>query len=118
MSSYVYERRGKIKAHSRIHTTINLPDQQHNGFFNRYRVGAIKTASKIFRNPGMASPFETYEKSANSRQTESLFHTYSQFSNVPNIPVKPSEDERQTESKLQDILDRVCKSAIYPSSIY
>ncbi|CAG8953222.1 hypothetical protein HYFRA_00003423 [Hymenoscyphus fraxineus] len=39
-------------------------------------------------------------------QTESLFHTYSQFSNVPNIPAKPTEDERQTESKLQDILER------------
>ncbi|RDW75047.1 golgi SNAP receptor complex member 1 [Coleophoma cylindrospora] len=39
-------------------------------------------------------------------QTESLFHTYSQYAAVPNIPPKPSEDERQTESKIQDILEK------------
>jgi len=39
-------------------------------------------------------------------QTETLFHTYSQFASVPNIPPKPPEDERQTESKLQEILDK------------
>ncbi|KAG9235642.1 hypothetical protein BJ875DRAFT_458585 [Amylocarpus encephaloides] len=39
-------------------------------------------------------------------QTETLFHTYSQFAAVPNIPAKPTEDERQTESKLQDILEK------------
>jgi hypothetical protein len=40
-------------------------------------------------------------------QTDTLFHTYSQFGSVPNIPPKPSEDERQTESKLQEILEKV-----------
>jgi hypothetical protein len=40
-------------------------------------------------------------------QTDTLFHTYSQFAAVPNIPPKPSEDERQTESKLQEILEKV-----------
>jgi len=39
-------------------------------------------------------------------QTETLFHTYSQFGAVPNIPAKPSEDERQTEIKLQEILEK------------
>ncbi|KAF4637438.1 hypothetical protein G7Y89_g633 [Cudoniella acicularis] len=39
-------------------------------------------------------------------QTETLFHTYSQFASVPNLPAKPSEDERQTEAKLQDILEK------------
>ncbi|KAH8599039.1 hypothetical protein B0O99DRAFT_614822 [Bisporella sp. PMI_857] len=39
-------------------------------------------------------------------QTETLFHTYSQFAAVPNIPPKASEDEKQTESKLQDILEK------------
>jgi len=39
-------------------------------------------------------------------QTETLFHTYSQFAAVPNIPPKPSEDERQTESKIQEILEK------------
>ncbi|KAH8809768.1 hypothetical protein F5882DRAFT_390623 [Hyaloscypha sp. PMI_1271] len=39
-------------------------------------------------------------------QTETLFHTYSQFASVPNIPAKSSEDERSTESKLQDLLEK------------
>jgi Golgi SNAP receptor complex protein 1 len=39
-------------------------------------------------------------------QTETLFHTYSQFASVSNIPTKPTEDERQTESKIQDLLEK------------
>jgi len=39
-------------------------------------------------------------------QTETLFHTYSQFASAANIPPKPSEDERQTESKIQEILEK------------
>jgi hypothetical protein len=42
-----------------------------------------------------------------TRQTETLFHTYSQFASVSNIPAKPTEDERQTESKTQDVLEKV-----------
>jgi golgi SNAP receptor complex member 1 len=40
-------------------------------------------------------------------QTESLFHTYSQFASTPNLPPKPSEDEQRTEGQIQDLLDRV-----------
>ncbi|KAG9246320.1 hypothetical protein BJ878DRAFT_295595 [Calycina marina] len=39
-------------------------------------------------------------------QTENLFHTYSQFGAVPNIPPKPSDDETQTEVNLEEILDK------------
>ncbi|QSZ28956.1 hypothetical protein DSL72_003463 [Monilinia vaccinii-corymbosi] len=39
-------------------------------------------------------------------QTETLFHSYSQFSAISNIPPKPSEDERSTEMKLQEILEK------------
>jgi len=39
-------------------------------------------------------------------QTETLFHTYSQFSTQSNIPPKPTEEERNTEAKLQELLDR------------
>lgn len=39
-------------------------------------------------------------------QTETLFHTYSQFSTAANIPPKPTEEERSTETKLQEILDK------------
>jgi Golgi SNAP receptor complex protein 1 len=40
-------------------------------------------------------------------QTESLFHTYSQFSTAPNIPQKPTEEERTTEARLEDLLAKV-----------
>ncbi|OTB08850.1 hypothetical protein M426DRAFT_316877 [Hypoxylon sp. CI-4A] len=39
-------------------------------------------------------------------QTETLFHTYSQFSTVSSIPAKPSKEERETEQKLEEILDK------------
>ncbi|KAL7629348.1 protein transport protein gos1 [Parahypoxylon ruwenzoriense] len=39
-------------------------------------------------------------------QTETLFHTYSQFSTVSNIPAKPTKEERETEAKLEEILDK------------
>jgi len=39
-------------------------------------------------------------------QTETLFHTYSQFASVPHVPPKPTEDEMQTESKIQELLEK------------
>lgn len=54
------------------------------------------------RPPGEGVPPET-----NRRQTQSLFHTYSQFANASNIPPKPSEEERDTESKIEDLLEKV-----------
>jgi len=39
-------------------------------------------------------------------QTESLFHTYSQFASTPNLPPKPSEDEQRAEAQIQDLLDK------------
>ncbi|KAK3176326.1 hypothetical protein OEA41_007649 [Lepraria neglecta] len=39
-------------------------------------------------------------------QTEGYFHKYSQFSTVPKIPPKPTEDELQTEATIQDVLER------------
>ncbi|KAI1345133.1 V-snare-domain-containing protein [Xylariaceae sp. FL0016] len=39
-------------------------------------------------------------------QTETLFHTYSQFATVSSIPQKPSHEERETESKLEELLDK------------
>ncbi|KZZ98797.1 Golgi SNAP receptor complex, subunit 1 [Moelleriella libera RCEF 2490] len=39
-------------------------------------------------------------------QTENLFHTYSQFSSAPNIPPKPTEDERNTEAKITELLEK------------
>ncbi|KAF2093083.1 V-snare-domain-containing protein [Rhizodiscina lignyota] len=39
-------------------------------------------------------------------QTETLFHTYSQYASATNIPPKPTEDEGRTESQLEDILEQ------------
>ncbi|GAO14417.1 uncharacterized protein UV8b_02625 [Ustilaginoidea virens] len=39
-------------------------------------------------------------------QTESLFHTYSQFSAAANIPPKPTEEERTTEQKIEELLEK------------
>lgn len=40
-------------------------------------------------------------------QTENLFHTYSQFSTATNIPAKPTDEERETEQKLEELLEKV-----------
>lgn len=40
-------------------------------------------------------------------KTESLFHTYSQYASVTSIEPTPSEDEQQTEDKLNEILEKV-----------
>ncbi|CZR34939.1 uncharacterized protein FPRO_00940 [Fusarium proliferatum ET1] len=39
-------------------------------------------------------------------QTETLFHTYSQFSTASNVPPKPTEEERETERKLEELLEK------------
>ncbi|KAH8179847.1 vesicle transport v-snare protein [Sarocladium implicatum] len=39
-------------------------------------------------------------------QTESLFHTYSQFATATKIPPKPTDEERDTEKKLQELLEK------------
>ncbi|KAH8737044.1 putative vesicle transport v-SNARE protein Gos1 [Ilyonectria robusta] len=39
-------------------------------------------------------------------QTENLFHTYSQFSTATNIPAKPTDEERETEQKLEELLEK------------
>lgn len=40
-------------------------------------------------------------------KTESLFHTYSQFANASSIPPKPSQEERDTEAKIEELLEKV-----------
>ncbi|KAK4449459.1 hypothetical protein QBC34DRAFT_405008 [Podospora aff. communis PSN243] len=39
-------------------------------------------------------------------QTETLLHTYSQFSAQVHIPAKPTDEEKTTESKLQELLEK------------
>lgn len=39
-------------------------------------------------------------------QTEGYFHKYSQFSQATTIPPKPTDDEKQTEATIQDLLEK------------
>ncbi|KAI0176582.1 zinc-finger protein [Pestalotiopsis sp. IQ-011] len=39
-------------------------------------------------------------------QTDTLFHTYSQFSQVSNIPPQPTAEEKETEAKIEDLLGK------------
>ncbi|KAL2011601.1 hypothetical protein VTN00DRAFT_4319 [Thermoascus crustaceus] len=39
-------------------------------------------------------------------QTESLFHTYSQYASMTKLPPKPSEEEQRIQAQLQDLLER------------
>ncbi|RDA84447.1 hypothetical protein CP532_2152 [Ophiocordyceps camponoti-leonardi (nom. inval.)] len=39
-------------------------------------------------------------------QTENLFHTYAQFSSSASIPPKPTDEERETESNIEELLEK------------
>ncbi|KAL8843453.1 MAG: hypothetical protein Q9176_002066 [Flavoplaca citrina] len=39
-------------------------------------------------------------------QTDTLFHTYSRFASNPNIPPKPTDEEKNTESQIQTLLEK------------
>ena len=73
-------------------------------------MGAIAPTSTCTGTPG--TPYNFTELAAVTisspgTQTESLFHTYSQFANAPDIPAKPSEDETRTDAQLQELLEKV-----------
>ncbi|KAK7952471.1 uncharacterized protein PG986_008199 [Apiospora aurea] len=55
-------------------------------------------------NPGWAQLRQ--QARALESQTETLFHTYSQYAQVTNIPPKPTPEERETEAKLEDVIER------------
>ena len=39
-------------------------------------------------------------------QTETIFHTYSQYTSTPTLPPKPSEDETRNEAEIEDLLQQ------------
>ncbi|RVX71718.1 hypothetical protein B0A52_03902 [Exophiala mesophila] len=39
-------------------------------------------------------------------QTETLFHTYSQYVSAPNLPPKPSPEEQRNESEIEELLEK------------
>lgn len=72
----------------------------------RRRVGASAPASASPRATGRCLAHPAQSSPDPSPQTETLFHTYSQFAAAPNIPQKPSEDELKTETNLQELLEK------------
>lgn len=44
---------------------------------------------------------------AQETQTESLFHTYSQYASKSDLEPQPSEEEQRTEEQLNEILEKV-----------
>jgi hypothetical protein len=76
-------------------------------------MGAAATTAPVVRKPGKSMPWawKLRGEFLTGEQTESLFHTYSQFASTPNLPQKPSEEERRTEAQIQDLLDKVSLSA-------
>lgn len=39
-------------------------------------------------------------------QSESIFHTYSQYASAPNLPEKPSEEEQKNETEIQELFEQ------------
>ena len=73
-------------------------------------MGAIAPTSTRTRTSGTScniTELAAVTTSSLRIQTESLFHTYSQFANAPDIPAKPSEDETRTDAQLQELLEKV-----------
>ena len=93
----------------------------HGGNHKQYGLGPITAASTEFGNTGKHTTRPralmqgllcwciqgTAANRVATEQTEALFHTYSQFSTAANIPQKPTEEEKNAESKLQELLDKV-----------
>jgi hypothetical protein len=61
----------------------------------------------LSRHRYLPSQLYTFQQQANTFQTDALFHTFSQYASMSNIPAKPDEDEQRTEAQLEDILERV-----------
>ena len=100
-----------------------MEHHKHHGIaIGKYGLGPTTATGAGLRNPGKSScgvlrvqvPGGT-EANGRPVQTETLFQTYSQFSQVPDIPPKPTEEEKATEAKLEEILEKV--SAWHPSRV-
>lgn len=71
-------------------------------------MGTIATASEKSREPGRAHRLlRATVIDFPVEQTETLFHKYSQYASMSNLPQKPSEEELRTETQIQELLDKV-----------
>lgn len=48
-------------------------------------------------------------------QTETCLQTYSQFSTQTNLPPKPTEEEKNAEARVQELLDKASLGGSIPS---
>ena len=72
-------------------------------------MGTTAPAGKVSGNAGWSINQRKQSISTDflPMQTETLFHTYSQYASMTNIPAKPSEEEERTENQLNEILEKV-----------
>ena len=89
-------------------TGYDVSDSRNVSTTRTQQLGPTALASTNVRDSSKHSPTSSALLiKANNWQTEGYFHKYSQFSAVPNIPPKPTEDELQTETTIQDVFERV-----------
>lgn len=84
----------------------------YGGALGKHGLGPAEAASAELGDPGTgtpAFPLRSVDGAGltGGLQTETLFQTYSQFSQVPDIPPQPTEEEKATEAKLEEILEKV-----------
>lgn len=71
-------------------------------------MGAAPTASSISRDSGNDGAYEYAVIGADLyTQTESLFHSYSQYASLTQPPPTPSEDEQRLKNQIEELLGKV-----------
>jgi golgi SNAP receptor complex member 1 len=83
-------------------------------------LGPAAATSAIIRDAGTCSRRQLYaiqgltKSRLDGQQTETLLHTYSQFSAQVHIPAKPTDEEKTIETKLQELLEKVRPPCPFP----
>ena len=101
-------------------TGYDVSDSRNVSTTRTQQLGPTPLASTNVRDSSKDSPTSSALLiKADNWQTEGYFHKYSQFSTVPKIPPKPTEDELQTEATIQDVFERVgCSPTVEEISLY
>jgi hypothetical protein len=73
------------------------------------RIGLNCANKREHKKPKSVTPRRPVadDGSDNADQTESLFHTYSQFASKADLPSKSSDEEQHVEKELNEILEKV-----------
>ncbi|RDA95985.1 hypothetical protein CP533_5879 [Ophiocordyceps camponoti-saundersi (nom. inval.)] len=75
---------------------------------NRERGREVNVMASSAASPSGSAGWTQLRQQARTleTQTENLFHTYAQFSSSANIPPKPTDEERETESNIEELLSK------------